>query len=34
MCPDGKESNVVEMVEGQCPSPVCPNSRNGGCQVI
>lgn len=21
------------MVEGLCPSPVCPNSRSGGCVV-
>ncbi|PSR76784.1 hypothetical protein BD289DRAFT_378454 [Coniella lustricola] len=21
------------MIEGRCPSPVCPNSRSGGCVV-
>ncbi|ORY55253.1 uncharacterized protein BCR38DRAFT_357096 [Pseudomassariella vexata] len=25
------ERNVME--EGRCPSPVCPFSRTGGCQV-
>lgn len=22
-----------DMIEGLCPSPVCPNSRSGGCVV-
>ncbi|KAL9468631.1 hypothetical protein ACSS6W_010325 [Trichoderma asperelloides] len=33
-CP--REVTVVpeEMREGGCPSPVCPNSLRGGCQVM
>ncbi|KAK0654986.1 hypothetical protein B0T16DRAFT_316640 [Cercophora newfieldiana] len=33
-CPLGIEVNRMEMGEGDCPSPVCPNSRNGGCTVM
>lgn len=33
-CPRGIDVVVAEMVVGKCPSPVCPNSRTGGCQVI
>jgi len=33
-CPDGKGSKSMDMEEGLCPSPVCPNSITGGCQVI
>lgn len=33
-CPEGTSVNRVEMQDGRCPSPVCPNSRNGGCVVM
>jgi len=33
-CPVGTYVNRVDMREGDCPSPVCPNSRNGGCMVM
>jgi hypothetical protein len=34
VCPNGTVVEQVEMREGVCPSPVCPNSRTGGCQVM
>ncbi|KAH6683744.1 hypothetical protein F5X68DRAFT_23811 [Plectosphaerella plurivora] len=34
LCPKGVELQLIEMLEGRCHSPVCPNSRSGGCQVI
>ncbi|KAK7984555.1 hypothetical protein PG989_011957 [Apiospora arundinis] len=34
ICPVGITIVTIEMNEGQCPSPVCPFSRTGGCQVI
>jgi len=33
-CPAGTAIVAMEMEEGLCPSPVCPNSLTGGCQVI
>ncbi|KAK4227391.1 hypothetical protein QBC38DRAFT_509760 [Podospora fimiseda] len=33
-CPNGTSINKVDMLEGGCPSPVCPNSRNGGCSMM
>jgi hypothetical protein len=33
-CPDGKNTELEEMPDGFCPSPVCPNSISGGCAVI
>ncbi|KAK4451133.1 hypothetical protein QBC34DRAFT_447753 [Podospora aff. communis PSN243] len=33
-CPRGTAVNRMEMGDGDCPSPVCPNSRNGGCAVM
>ncbi len=33
-CPNGTVINSSDLVEGVCPSPVCPNSRTGGCQVM
>ncbi|KAK1758013.1 hypothetical protein QBC47DRAFT_294461 [Echria macrotheca] len=33
-CPRGTVVSRIEMEEGDCPSPVCPNSRNGGCAVM
>lgn len=33
-CPVGVFVDETEMGEGLCPSPVCPNSRTGGCAVI
>ncbi|KAK4180501.1 hypothetical protein QBC36DRAFT_26891 [Triangularia setosa] len=33
-CPNGTTVVRLEMEEGGCPSPVCPNSRNGGCAVM
>jgi len=33
-CPTGTVVVSIEMEEGLCPSPVCPFSRSGGCQVI
>jgi hypothetical protein len=33
-CPRGVSVDNIDMDEGLCPSPVCPNSRNGGCAVI
>lgn len=34
ICPRGISTDDIEMNEGSCPSPVCPNSRIGGCAVI
>jgi hypothetical protein len=33
-CPNGVTEVRTDMEEGQCPSPVCPFSRTGGCEVI
>ena len=33
VCPNGTAVNEIEMAEGFCPSPVCPNSHTGGCIV-
>ncbi|PTB76890.1 hypothetical protein M440DRAFT_1237878 [Trichoderma longibrachiatum ATCC 18648] len=33
-CPQGVTIVNEEMREGGCPSPVCPNSLRGGCQVM
>ncbi|KAK0633820.1 hypothetical protein B0T14DRAFT_416999 [Immersiella caudata] len=33
-CLRGTVVNRMEMGDGDCPSPVCPNSRNGGCAVM
>jgi hypothetical protein len=33
-CPLGTLVCSIDMPEGSCPSPVCPNSRVGGCIVI
>lgn len=33
-CVAGTFVGEIEMGEGSCPSPVCPNSRVGGCTVI
>jgi len=32
-CPNGTANDIVDMGEGSCPSPVCPNSLTGGCVV-
>ena len=34
VCPKGVTVETIGMAEGVCPSPVCPNSRTGGCAVI
>ncbi|WDK18323.1 hypothetical protein CGRA01v4_09608 [Colletotrichum graminicola] len=33
-CPQGLIVQPMQMLDGRCPSPVCPNSRIGGCAVI
>lgn len=33
-CTIGTIINRLDMVEGGCPSLVCPNSRNGGCAMM
>ncbi|KAK0387741.1 hypothetical protein NLU13_3986 [Sarocladium strictum] len=33
-CPQGTSVVHSETREGQCPSPVCPNSIRGGCRVM
>lgn len=33
-CPTGTTTVLEDMHDGGCPSPVCPNSRTGGCIVI
>lgn len=32
-CPRGIRDENEDMIEGRCPSPVCPYSRTGGCCV-
>ena len=32
-CPRGVTQEDEEMVEGRCPSPVCPYNHTGGCTV-
>ncbi|KAI1468393.1 uncharacterized protein F4812DRAFT_426563 [Daldinia caldariorum] len=32
-CPRGIAEENEDMQEGRCPSPVCPYSRTGGCNV-
>lgn len=34
VCPWGTTVLLDEMREGQCPSPTCPNSIRGGCEVM
>lgn len=34
VCPRGMLFVREVMREGQCPSPVCPNSLRGGCRVM
>lgn len=34
ICPKGTAVDRNQLQDGGCPSPVCPNSRNGGCSVM
>jgi hypothetical protein len=34
VCPLGLLLLGNDMRDGQCPSPVCPNSLRGGCRVM
>ncbi|KAH7628958.1 hypothetical protein B0T09DRAFT_359058 [Sordaria sp. MPI-SDFR-AT-0083] len=33
-CPNGTIRQRMDMDDGGCPSPTCPNSRHGGCNLM
>ncbi|KAF4509850.1 hypothetical protein G6O67_001790 [Ophiocordyceps sinensis] len=34
VCPYGITDACMEMKDGLCPSPACPNSLRGGCYIM